>query len=172
MTDFLQKIDNIIVWPVRIAMVALFLYLLTGHEQAAPQPRVTTGPSVIKVQPPLEVQLPVEKPTVHSHFVWATVTAYDAPCEICCPHCTGLTSTGLKVSEHPYGIAADPKLLPYGTRVRIPGFSDGFLKVDDTGGAMRQAAKRGELLLDLRMPSHETARAWGRRSFWVEVLDP
>ncbi len=108
--------------------------------------------------------------------MWALVTSYDAPCEICCPGGTGVTSTGLKVGRHPYGIAADPSLLPYGTRVHVPGYLEvshpgEFFTVDDTGGAMRQDARKGILHLDLRVRSHSTARQWGARWMWVEILD-
>ncbi len=111
-----------------------------------------------------------------SHWVMAKVTAY-CPCALCCgPDARGVTATGTKTSRHPYGLAADPRLLPYGTRVRIPGYLEGthpgdWWPVDDTGGAMRQDAEQGVLHIDCRLRSHSSARQFGVRYMWVEVAD-
>ena len=67
------------------------------------------------------------------------------------------------------GVAADPKLLPYRTRLRIPGV--GVREVDDTGGGMRQSAKKGVTHIDVRMATHDEARRFGVKVLNVEILD-
>lgn len=91
---------------------------------------------------------------------------------------TGLTSTGGRTAADPFGVAACPTMLPPGSLVAIPGYRDTPEKggpwwtVDDTGGAMRQAARRGVLHLDIRMRSARSARAWGARWMVVRVWVP
>jgi cystine transport system substrate-binding protein len=65
------------------------------------------------------------------------------------------------------GVAADPRLLPYGTIVDIPGV--GRRVVDDTGGGMRRSARRGILHLDVRFSTVSEAREWGERWLMVKV---
>lgn len=96
------------------------------------------------------------------------VTAY-CPCEKCCGTwaANGKTATG-RDARKTVGVAADPKLLPYRTRLEIPGI--GVREVDDTGGAMRQSAKKGVYHIDLRMQTHAKAKQWGVRWLKVKIL--
>ena len=96
------------------------------------------------------------------------VTAYCA-CEICCEGWSKFarTATG-KDAQICDGVAADPKLLPYRTKLDIPGV--GLREVDDTGGAMRQDAKRGITHIDVRMASHSEARRFGVKLLDVKIL--
>lgn len=106
---------------------------------------------------------------VHSQArpVKAIVTAY-CPCKKCCgPQARGITSTGTPASRP--GCAVDPRLIPYGSRVRIPGA--GWRTADDTGGAMRADARRGIVHVDLRMQSHTAALRWGRKTLTIDVED-
>lgn len=62
----------------------------------------------------------------------------------------GKTAT-MKDAINTYGIAADPRTLPYGTTLYVSGY--GEFKVDDTGGAMRQAWINDNVIhIDLRIP--------------------
>lgn len=107
--------------------------------------------------------------------VWMKVTAY-CTCEKCCGEfalrqAQGKRTTALGDDATVYdGVAADPKLLPYRTRLRIPGVAD-VKEVDDTGGGMRRDAKRGITHIDVRMKSHAEARRWGVKWLEVKVLD-
>lgn len=94
------------------------------------------------------------------------VTAYDPGCKICCGKWADnfVTSTGTD-ARICNGVAAAPLVIPYGTRLFIPGVGERV--VDDTGGGMRQSAKQEILHLDLRMKTHEEALKWGVR--WVDV---
>lgn len=93
------------------------------------------------------------------------VTAYCC-CRICCEKFSGGGKTSIGKDANQFdGVAADPRLLPYHTKLEIPGI--GIREVDDTGGAMRQDAKQGIVHIDVRMASHSAARQWGAR--WLEV---
>ncbi|HJO89820.1 MAG: hypothetical protein QGH85_01195 [Candidatus Pacebacteria bacterium] len=96
------------------------------------------------------------------------VTAY-CPCEKCC----GESSDGrTSKNDDAYicdGVAADPKAIPYRTKLKIPGA--GIKEVDDTGGAMRQSwRKKGIYHIDLRFSNHQDALNWGRQQLDVEIL--
>lgn len=93
------------------------------------------------------------------------VTAY-CVCSVCCGKWAKYAKTSIGDDAKIYdGVAADPKLLPYRTKLEIPGI--GIREVDDTGGAMRQSARKGITHIDVRMPTHQQALEWGVR--WLEV---
>ena len=76
------------------------------------------------------------------------------------PKRIGITASG---TEAKLGtIAADPKVFPFGTRLRVPGYGVGT--VEDIGGAIQGRH------IDLWFPSHVTARRWGRKELTIEVL--
>lgn len=114
---------------------------------------------------------------------WMTVkaSAY-CPCSICCgERAAGLTADGTSVLESPYGVAAHPRYLPYGSLVIIPigqGYldrtrTDRLFRVDDTGGVVRRrTVETDDLWIDLRFRSHATAKAWGVRTIAIFVVDP
>jgi 3D (Asp-Asp-Asp) domain-containing protein len=94
------------------------------------------------------------------------VTAYCA-CPRCCgPNARGITASGKHVS-HNNGrfVAADTRLLPFGTKLSIPGYHGGVeVEVIDRGGAIKGNK------LDVYFPTHEQARQWGRRKLLVTVF--
>lgn len=109
----------------------------------------------------------VETKLPSARVILMKVTAY-CPCKKCCGDCTdGITSTGRNAWKT-LGVAADPKLLPYGTKLEIPGV--GLRTVDDAGGAMRQNAEKGIYHIDLRMHSHPEAKKFGVRWLNVKIL--
>jgi 3D (Asp-Asp-Asp) domain-containing protein len=98
------------------------------------------------------------------------VTAYCADnCRVCCGKWaskTPVTATGGNARLP--GAAADPRVLPYGSIIDIPGA--GVRVIDDTGGAMRQSTRQQIAHVDLRMRTHAEARAWGVRWLDVKIL--
>lgn len=96
------------------------------------------------------------------------VTGY-CPCTICCEGWSGWneTATGddARICD---GVAADPRLIPYRTVLRIPGV--GKREVDDTGGKMRQSAKRNVYHIDVRFRTHKEAKRFGRKWLNVRIL--
>ena len=66
----------------------------------------------------------------------------------------GITAIGLPVQ---IGIVAvDPRMIPFGTRMWIPGYGEGVAA--DTGSAIKGAT------IDVWFPTVEEALRWGRRA--------
>jgi 3D (Asp-Asp-Asp) domain-containing protein len=94
----------------------------------------------------------------------AMVTAY-CPCELCCgQYADGITSTGKDAST--VGLAVDPRIIPYGSKVDIGGI---VVKADDTGSAMLGRSADGAVRVDLRLANHYRALQWGRREMTILV---
>jgi 3D (Asp-Asp-Asp) domain-containing protein len=109
--------------------------------------------SVEKPVPPKLPEPPVAaQPTPHIPF---TATAYAI---------SGTTRSGSRARR---GIvAADPKILPLGSRIRVhnAGPYSGEYDVEDTG------EKVTGHIIDIYMPSSREAREFGRRTVQVEIL--
>jgi 3D (Asp-Asp-Asp) domain-containing protein len=86
---------------------------------------------------------------------------------------TGITATGTRPVEG-VTIAADPKRLPYGTKVLIecPEYPsiNGIYEVQDTGSAMRKS--KSTIKIDIYMPDSKRAEMlkFGRRDIKLSVL--
>lgn len=128
--------------------------------------------------------------TIETFF--GTITAYGPDCKGCV---SGLTSTGYRVAEivdgaiksttityedKTYGklriLAAAPSKFKYGTVIRVTGPRiEGEILgiVLDTGGAMRDAWGKGEVLIDILFPTEKSQEIYdfGRqRNVTFEVL--
>ncbi len=91
------------------------------------------------------------------------VTAY-CPCRKCCgKHADGKTASGYSVWVNGGKmVAADTRVLPFGTLVSVPGYHGGeIVPVLDRGGKIK--GRR----LDLLFPTHAQAKRFGKR--WVDV---
>jgi len=75
------------------------------------------------------------------------------------PKAIGITASGTRA--RPGTIAADPKVLPFGTILYVPGY--GYGRVEDTGGAIKGNR------IDLYYDRHGDALQWGRRTLRVHV---
>lgn len=107
---------------------------------------------------------------MYKKTVTAKVTGYTPGAESCGKFADGLTSIGENAWSLD-GVAADPKVLPYGTIVFIPGV--GYREVDDTGAAMRDAWKdKREIHIDLRFAEVKDALEWGVRHLPVHIFLP
>jgi 3D (Asp-Asp-Asp) domain-containing protein len=94
------------------------------------------------------------------------VTAY-CPCKKCCgKHARGITASGLKVTHNRGLFVAADTVLPFHTKLIIPGYaSDHAVPVLDRGGAIKGNR------IDVFFPTHEQARQWGRRTVEVTILE-
>ena len=101
---------------------------------------------------------PGPRPAAPQVRLWR-VTAY-CPCPICCgPRACGITASGAR-ADHP--LVAGPPWLAFGTPLKIPGYAGGSaVRVEDRGGAITEGR------LDVLMPTHAQARAWGVRDLAV-----
>lgn len=95
------------------------------------------------------------------------VTAYSPDERSCGASADGITASGYSVlTNGGFLAAADPRVLPLGSLVRVPGYDDGaVVPVLDTGGAIKGNR------LDVLYPTHELAVEWGVQELEVEVWD-
>ncbi len=98
---------------------------------------------------------------------WFTVTAY-CPCKKCCGKWAEFhrTASGLPLTYNGgHLVAADTRVLPFHTRVRIPGYAGGQpVPVVDRGSAVKGK------MIDVFFPTHEQAKRWGKKRLLVEIL--
>jgi len=74
----------------------------------------------------------LETPKGTLHY-WAKLRVYSTSYDSKCPGCNETTATGLKTG---YGVVAvDPKTIPLGTKLYIPGY--GLAVAGDTGGSIK-----------------------------------
>lgn len=120
---------------------------------AAPAPEATLPPAA-----PPEKEAPApEEPTSKGKRMQFEATAYTL---------SGRTRTGERVR---HGIvAADPRVLPLGTRIRVHGAGAycGEYTVSDTGRTIRGHE------IDIFIADDRKARRFGRRRIEVEILSP
>ncbi len=94
-----------------------------------------------------------------------TVTGYSPDARSCGDSADGITATLHSVTTNAHKlVAADPKLLPYGSLVSVPGYDLGRVVPVLDCGAMIKGRR-----LDLLYPTHEQALNWGNRPIRVTV---
>lgn len=74
-------------------------------------------------------------------------------------HLPGNTALGIPVKRGV--VAVDPKLIPLGTRLHVPGYGRGIAA--DVGTAIKGR------IIDLWFPTDVAARKWGRRTVTITV---
>lgn len=107
------------------------------------------------------------RPVRPSRVILMKVTGYSPDHRSCGEFADGQTATLHSVWTNGMRlVAADPKVLPYGTMITVPGYADeNIVPVLDCGGAIK-----GDRL-DLLFPTHGTARVWGVQTVRVTVWD-
>ena len=95
------------------------------------------------------------------------VTAYSPDHRSCGEFADGQTATLHSVWTNGMRlVAADPKVLPYGTMITVPGYAEEqIVPVLDCGGAIKGNR------LDLLYPTHEAALGWGVQTLRVTVWE-
>lgn len=95
------------------------------------------------------------------------VTAYSPDERSCGQWADGTTASGYSVWTNGMSlVAADTRMLPFGTLVSIPGYNGGRpVQVLDRGGAIKGNR------LDVLYPSHEIALQWGVQDLEVTVWE-
>lgn len=91
------------------------------------------------------------------------VTGYSPDERSCGDSADNITASGYSVWTNGMKmVAADTRILPFGSIISVPGYDDGQpVPVMDRGGAIKG------MRLDLLYPTHEIARQWGKK--WVDV---
>lgn len=107
------------------------------------------------------------RPVRPARTVTMVVTAYSPDARSCGPFADGNTATLHSVWTNAMQlVAADPRVLPYGSIISVPGYASGELvPVLDCG----QAIKGNRL--DVLYPSHTQARKWGRQRLKVTIWE-
>ncbi len=99
-------------------------------------------------------------------YMWMEVTAY-CSCPLCCGKgANGITASG-KTVRYNRGkfVAADTRLLPFGTKLVIPGYNnDRPVEVIDRGRLIKGRK------IDLFFPNHQAAQDFGVQRIKVEVV--
>jgi 3D (Asp-Asp-Asp) domain-containing protein len=114
------------------------------------------------------------RPVRPARVLWMTVTAYSPDPRSCGTSADGLTATMHCVTTNAHLLAAsDPRVLPYGSMLTIPGYGElpsasahrehAIIPVLDCGGAIKGYR------LDVLFPTHEEAMRWGVRTLPVTV---
>ena len=81
-----------------------------------------------------------------------------------------ITARGVNCLDHPYGIAADLKAYPKGTKIIVPGYNNNTpALVDDTGGSIRQAKVKW---IEVRFKTEAEAIKWGNKPLLVKIIYP
>jgi 3D (Asp-Asp-Asp) domain-containing protein len=95
------------------------------------------------------------------------VTAYNPDARSCGASADGITASGYSVFTNGGSlIAADPRTLPLGSLVSVPGYDGGStVPVLDVGGAIKGNR------LDVLFPTHAAAMEWGVRDLEVVVWE-
>lgn len=95
------------------------------------------------------------------------VTAYSPDARSCGDSADGITATLHSVQTNGHKlVASDPKVLPMGSMLSIPGYGDDMIvPVLDIGGKIKGNR------LDVLFPTHEQAVQWGARRLSVTVWE-
>lgn len=98
----------------------------------------------------------------------AIVTAYapyDNKSGMCNDGTPDTTATNTKPKRGT--IAADPKRIPYGTKLYIPEYGHGI--VEDTGSALRK--DKDNIRIDVYMDTYEEAIEWGKKEMIIYIIE-
>lgn len=99
--------------------------------------------------------------------LWMTVTAYSPDERSCGKWADGITASNKSVwSNAMQMVAADTRILPFGSLLTIEGYAnDQIVPVEDRGGAIKG------MRLDLLYPTHQDALQWGVQRMPVTVWE-
>ncbi len=107
------------------------------------------------------------RPVRPARTLWMQVTAYSPDARSCGSSADGLTATLHSVETNASQlVAADPRVLKYGSMVSVPGYSSGqIVPVLDCGGAIKGNR------LDVLYPTNAQAVKWGRKPLAITVWE-
>lgn len=142
----------------------------TPRDAQAPEGRATEQSAAATSQRkiyPAGTRFFDNRPVRAAKTIEMVVTAYSPDWRSCGDSADGITATLHHVTTNGAKlVAADPKLLAYGSLLTIPGYDAGkVVPVLDCGGAIKGNR------LDVLFPTHEEARKWGVRKLKVTVWE-
>lgn len=167
-----------------LALVVALLAILLKETRTTPTPLVmmtpTEAPRTSAVIVPAHETRSVEpapadlrvryfngRPIVPARVIRMKVTAYSPDHRSCGKFADGRTATLHSVRTNGGAlVAADPRVLPYGSMLTVPGYDEGrVVPVLDCGGAIKGNR------LDVLYPTHAEARQWGVQELDVIVWE-
>jgi len=146
---------------------------VAGHASTQQAAMLPMAAAPTRVQPSTSVATASSPPTFNGRPLRAVrtitmkVTAYSPDHRSCGKWADGVTASGYSVWTNGMKlVAADTRLLPFGTIISVPGYhGDKPVPVLDRGGAIK--GRR----LDVLYPTHEIAKRWGVRDLQVIVWE-
>jgi 3D (Asp-Asp-Asp) domain-containing protein len=124
-------------------------------------------PALVRLKlPPRD--LPESLPDVRLRKVSARVTA-------CSPHDPQdreyYRKNGYE-GRRSQAVAADPRVLPKGTMLLVPGYQEGLVPVDSKGGStIRRSTRKGITHIDVKVQSYAEAKRWGNQLITIFILE-
>jgi len=136
----------------------------------------TPGVSIEEATPDEVAELGIDPDSVRwfggrkvrpARTLWMTVTAYSPDHRSCGKWADGITASNKSVWTNGMKlVAADTRLLPFGSLLSVPGYDQGrVVPVLDRGGAIKGNR------LDVLYPTHAIARKWGVQKLPVTVWE-
>ncbi|KAB2336549.1 LysM peptidoglycan-binding domain-containing protein [Cytobacillus depressus] len=122
----------------------------------------TLKPKQVLIISPNAAQAKPAAPAVKSASykeITVTATAYTASCT----NCSGITATGINLKKNPNAkvISVDPKVIPLGSKVYIPGYGEAIAA--DKGSSVKGNK------IDVFIPSKQQAIQWGKKTVKIKV---
>lgn len=138
-----------------------------GRSVLSRSPAMTLLASADPAGSPAEMASYNDRPVRAVAVIRMKVTAYSPDERSCGASADGITASGYSVfANGGCMVAADPRVLPLGSLVSVPGYDGGaIVPVLDTGGAIKGNR------LDVLYPSHERAVLWGVQELDVTVWE-
>jgi 3D (Asp-Asp-Asp) domain-containing protein len=132
---------------------------------AAPAKKTTTAAKKTTApakKPAASAKPASQKPS--SNQVKKTLTVSASAFTANCKGCSGITYTGINLKKNPNMkvISVDPKVIPLGSKVYVPGY--GTAIAADKGSAIKGNR------IDVFMPNYNDAIKWGRKTVTIQIL--
>jgi len=115
--------------------------------------------AVVSAGAPAVAALPADATPLVDEGAKPASGAYRIKVDAVAYHLPGNTASGLPVGKGV--VAVDPKFIPLGTRLFVPGYGRGIAA--DVGVAIKGR------IIDLWMPNNAAARKWGRKTVVITV---
>ncbi len=148
---------------------SLPLLATAAIDSAAPEVEIEFTPIEKPSDPVADEAFPADtrwfngRPVRPTGVLRMRVTAYSPDAHSCGDSADGLTATLHSVETNAFQlVAADPRVLKYGSLITVPGYADdAIVPVLDCGGKIKGSR------LDVLYPTHAEAKRWGSR--WLTV---